>query len=243
MKVLSESEIRESFASFGQFGYDRLQSDEKGPFFAHPEADCIVLEYPTKLEQFPFFAATLARLAYDESDFEGARLWFTEWGVWNERDEGVGCQIVETMNRAAGQPMSFEAGPGHQFRADEFTSAVGMLMQPMLFGWDAYYLPVWSFGVEEYFLHVSHDSAVDVITRSKEFHTKAFTILQELDLNPQKAADGLRGRFCRASEHIRQSSEAARRLAALGGTMPDLQPISRRRPDLDPDPDASAKRR
>jgi len=25
-----------------------------------------------------------------------------------------------------------------------------MLMQPMVFGWDAYYLPQWSFGFEEF---------------------------------------------------------------------------------------------
>lgn len=198
MKVLTRSEIYESFASFGQIGMDRVQCEEHGPFFAHPEADCILLDYPSKLERIPFFARLLAKLGYDEGDFEGARLWFTEWGVWNTREEAIGYQTIEAMNLAAGQPSSFEAAPGHHFRADEFTAAAAMLMQPMLFGWDAYYLPLWSFGIEEYFLHISHDSVVYVVTRTKDFHAKAFAILQELDLNPRHAGAGARSRFCRS---------------------------------------------
>jgi hypothetical protein len=199
MRVLSEAEIHSSFASFGQFGKDRIQCDEHGPYFEYSEADCILLDYPSKLEQFPFFVRLLARLGYEDADFEAARLWFTQSGVWNSREEAIGYQIIESINCAAGQPTSFEAGPGHLFRADEFTAAVAMLMQPMLFGWDAFYLPVWSFGVEEYFLHVSHDSVVCVVTRSKEFHSKAFRTLQELQLNPRNAGDGTKAHFCRIS--------------------------------------------
>jgi len=40
------------------------------------------------------------------------------------------------MNRSGGQPTSFEAAPGHLFRADELTDAIAMLLQPMIFGWD-----------------------------------------------------------------------------------------------------------
>jgi len=193
MRVLSASQIHESFASFGPLGKDRLQCGEHGPFFAHPEADSILLQYPSKLEQFPFFASLLARLGYDEEHFDGARLWFKEWGVWNPREEGIGYQLVESLNCAAGQPASFEAAPGHLFRADEFTAAVAMLMQPMLFGWDAYYVPQWSYGVEEYFVEVSHDSVVYVFTRTKAFHANALAILQKLNLDPRHAGkDGSR---------------------------------------------------
>lgn len=198
MRVLKESEIRESLAAFGRFGKDRVQCDEQGLFFTYPEANCIDLEYPPKLEQIPFIARLLATLGYDGADFEGALFWFTEWGVWNARDEAIGYRIIEGMNRASGQPLSFEVAPGHTFRSDELTDAVGMLLQPMVFGWDAYYLPQWSFGVEEFFLHVSHDSFVSVVTRTSAFHEKAFSILEELELKPQPAHEEQRKRFCRA---------------------------------------------
>ena len=105
-------------------------------------------------------------------------------GVWDARDEAIGYQIVDGMHRAAGHQHSFEVAPGHIFRADELTSAVGMLMQAMIFGWDAFYLPRWSFGYQEFFLQVSHDSLVTVATRTTEFYEKAFGILEELQLQP-----------------------------------------------------------
>jgi hypothetical protein len=100
-------------------------------------------------------------------------LWFTEWGVWNSSDEGVGYKIIEGMNRASGQPKCFEVAPGHFFRADELPDATGMLMQPMISGWDAYYYPQWSYGTGDVFLHVSHDSFVTVATRTKDFYDKS----------------------------------------------------------------------
>jgi hypothetical protein len=196
--VFSEAEIRQSFAAFGKLGQDRVQCDERGLFYVQPEANCIDLEYPPKLERLPFFARLLAGLGYDDADFAGASLWFTEWGVWNPYDEAIGYRIVEGMNQSAGQPKSFEVAPGHIFRADELQSAVGMLMQPMVFGWDAYYLPQWSFGCEEFFLYVSHDSFVTVVTRTTAFYEKAFRILEELQLQPEAAPEPRRHRFCRA---------------------------------------------
>ena len=197
MQVLTEAEIVERLAAFGKFGAERVQCDGQGLFYSHAEAGCINLEYPPKLERLPFFARLLATLGYDDSHFMGASLWLTTWGVWNPHDEAAGCRIIEAMNRAAGQPKSFEVAPGHAFRADELIDAVGMLLQPMIFGWDAYYLPQWSFGVEELFLHVSHDGFVTVVTRTTDFYERVFRILEELDLKPQRGFEQQRDRFCR----------------------------------------------
>ena len=199
MQVLSEAEIKQSFAAFGKLGPERVQFDGHGLFYTDRESDCIDLEYPPKLERLPFFARLLATLGYDEANFAGASLWFTTWGVWNLRDEAVGYRMVEAFNRAAGQPRSFEVAPGHAFRADELAEAIGVLMQPMLFGWDAYYLPQWSFGVEEFFLHISHDGFVTVVTRTTAFHEKVYGMLEELELNPQRGHEQQRNCFCRTS--------------------------------------------
>jgi len=72
-----------------------------------------------------------------------------------------------------------------------------MLMQPMIFAWDSFYLPIWSYGgCSDFFLHVSHDSVVSVVTRTKEFHDRVVKRLEELDLNPKSASDVLVKRFC-----------------------------------------------
>jgi hypothetical protein len=197
LKVLSATDVDEWFSQSPNRDDERIHRDGQDLFFAHPEASCIDLEYPPKLERLPFFAGYLAQLGYEAKDFQGALLWFTNWGVWNSLDEGIGYRIIEKMHDAAGQPKSFEAAPGHVFRADELQEAVGMLLQPMVFGWDAMFVPWWSYGYNEFFLHVSHDSFVSVVTRTKEFHVKTFDRLRELDLNPKTGHEMRLRRFCR----------------------------------------------
>jgi hypothetical protein len=202
LKVLTAADTIEWLSWFARFpdpSGDYVHCDGKGLFFTHPDANCIDLEYPPKLERLPFFVRFLAAVGYEDRDFEGALLWFTEWGVWNSRDEAMGCRIVESMHRAAGQPKSFEAAPGHLFRGDELQDAVAMLIQPMIFGFDAYYLPRWSYGTGEFFLYVSHDSYVTVVTRTKEFHDRVFGLLKELNLNPVSGSKLRVQRFCRVS--------------------------------------------
>jgi hypothetical protein len=102
------------------------------------------------------------------------------------------------MNIAAGQPKAFEATPGHSFRADELPNAIGMLLQPMIFGWDATYLPRWSYGPDEFFLHVSHDSFLSIVTRTRVFYDKVFGLLESVDLQPKAGHESRTRRFCRA---------------------------------------------
>ena len=199
MQVLSKVEVIERFAAFPSRTDEYARCDQSGLFFVHPESSCIDLEYPSKLERLPWLVRLLATIGYQSEDFNGALLWFTEWGVWNYADEGVGYRIVETMHRASGQPRAFESGPGHVFRADELSEATGMLLQPMIFGWDAYYLPRWSYGTDQVFLHVSHDSFVSIVTRTKEFYDKVFRLLEELELRPKAGHKMHTDRFCRVS--------------------------------------------
>lgn len=200
MQVLTNAETIEWLSWADKFPdkhSDYAHCDGKDLFFTHSEAACIDLEYPPKLERLPYFARLLAAIGYEDKDFEGALLWFTGWGVWNSRDEAMGYRVVEAMHRAVGQPKSFEAAPGHSFRGDELCDAVAMLLQPMVFGFDAYYLPKWSYGTGQFFLYVSHDSFVSVVTRTAEFYEKVFITLKELDLNPRAGSESRMRRFCR----------------------------------------------
>jgi len=66
----------------------------------------------------------------------------------------------------------------------------------MIFAWDSFYLPIWSYGTGDFFLHISHHSIVSVVTRTSAFHGRVFRQLQELDLNPRLANDDRVKRFC-----------------------------------------------
>jgi hypothetical protein len=197
LQVLTKPELQDWFKPLAAMGDERLNHDENGPFFTHSEANCIHLEYPSKLERLPFFARYLATVGYEDRDFQGALVWLREWSVWNGLDEGIGYRIIEALNRASGQPMSFEVGTGHLFRADELVDAIGMLLQPMIFGWEAFYRPTWAYGCDEFFLHVSHDSYVTLVTRTAAFYERVSADLQAVKLTTLKASDHQRARFCR----------------------------------------------
>jgi hypothetical protein len=197
MRVLTAAEIDESFVWYQKMDNEYVHYADGEAFYTHPEAACIDLEYSPKLEQLTFFARYLSTIGYEDHDFQGALIWFTRWGVWNLADEAVGYRVVERMHSAAGQPVSFEVGRGHRFRADELTDAVGLLIQPMIIGWDAFYLPYWSYGTGEFFLHISHDSFVSVVTKTKVFYDGVFEKLQKLNLNPKPAHELQLRRFCR----------------------------------------------
>lgn len=199
MQVLTAEEVVKWFQEFENWepDSDYVHADKDGLFYTHPEASCIDLEYPAKLEQFPFFSHCVATMGYEDQHFDGALIWFYNWGVWNLSNEGIGYRIVENMNAGAGQPKSFEVAPGHRFRADELSDAIGMLMQPMIFAWESYYLPIWSYGgSSDFFLNISHHSIVSIVTRTKAFHDRVFQQLEELNFNPKAANDERRSRFC-----------------------------------------------
>ena len=198
MRVLTKAELKQWFAAFPRGG-EFAQYDGSELFFAHPEANCIDVEYPPKVERIPFLARYLATVGYDSVDFRGAMIWLSDWGVWDPLDESPGYRIVEAMCTAAGQPTSFEAAGGYHFRADELDQAIGMLLQPMIFGWDAHYYPRWSYGQDQFFLHVSHDSNVTVVTRTKEFHDRILDLLQKLELDAKPGHELRVQRFCRIS--------------------------------------------
>lgn len=199
MQVLSAEEVAKWFQGFENVEpeSDYVHADEDGLFYTHPEANCLDIEYPAKLERFPFFAHCVATIGYEEQHFDGAFIWLHSWGVWNLFSEGIGYRIVEKMNAGSGQPKSFEIARGHRFRGDELYDAIGMLMQPMIFAWDSFYLPIWSYGgCSDFFLHVSHHSVLTVVTRTKEFYDRVFKQLAELDLSPKSASDTRAERFC-----------------------------------------------
>lgn len=118
MKVLTNVQGRGWFKEINhspQEGEDNVSIDETGLFFTHAEASCIRLDYPPALERLPFFARYIATLGDDDCSFRGVLMWITGWGVWNALDEGIGYRLVESLNLASGQPMSFEIASGPRF--------------------------------------------------------------------------------------------------------------------------------
>jgi hypothetical protein len=185
MIVLSNKQLEEGFALRGEAS-DQILYDGLGPHFAHPEAAAIKVLFPSKVERLPFLARAITSVCRAAEDFSGATTWVSQSDVWNAKDEAIGKRIIERINAAAGQPADFEIGSAHSFRGDEYIDSLGVLMQSIIAGWDAYYVPQWTFGYEEFFTFVSHDSYAVIVTRTKGFYDQAVEQLQgfKLDIRP-----------------------------------------------------------
>ncbi|MGA9041910.1 MAG: hypothetical protein WB421_15365 [Terriglobales bacterium] len=193
MRVVTSEEVRASFARNADF-----RCDGKDVYYTDSTARCIQIEYPPGEGQLVYLARLVAALGYEERYFRGATLWITLWGVWDSRVEAVAFKAVERFRAGYGEARSLEVAPGHFFRDDEFVDAVALLVQPMIVGWDAYYVPQWAYGGVDYFVHVSHDSYLTVVTRTEERYKETLETLKSFKWATVREIQ--RERFCRSSE-------------------------------------------
>jgi hypothetical protein len=147
--------------------------------FDHPEARAICVDLRVQEpHQLVHLARLVAHLTYDEIHFTSASLWITQWGVWDNLDEAVALRTLERFRQGYGENRSLQAAPGYFFRHDEFVESVACLLQPMLIGWDAYYVPQWAWGTLDYFVFVSHDCFLHIETRTTDMYEKGVEILK-----------------------------------------------------------------
>jgi len=176
MRVFTNQEMRECLSRFPE-----LHCEDKHLEFSHSQARKILIDLRLpEPHQLVFLARRAASLFCDEQHFRSAYLWVTQIGVWDANVEGVALSVLERYRQASGENRSLNVAPGHLFRPDEFLDSVGCLVQPMLVGWDAYYIPEAADGALEYFVFVNHDSFIDIETRTDESYEKAMKVLGEL---------------------------------------------------------------
>jgi hypothetical protein len=162
--------------------YEELRCEGRRLYFASPQAPSIRINLRVKEpHQLVYLARLVAHLGYEEAHFSHAYLWLTTWGVWDNQTEAIGFKTFEQIRRSYGEARSVEAAPGTYFRHDEFTESVSCLLQPMLIGWDAYYVPTWTWGSLDYFVFVSHDSFIDIQIRTQDMHDRATDALKAPD--------------------------------------------------------------
>lgn len=163
-------------------GHAELRCAGDNLLFVNSEAESISVNLRVKEpHQLVYLARLVAALGYEEIHFRGAYLWITTWGVWNAQEEAIAFKTLEHFRRSLGENRSIQSAPGHYFRHDEFVESVCCLLQPMLIGWDAYYVPTWAYGGVDYFIFVSHDSFIDIHVRTKAMKDKMSEILAAHD--------------------------------------------------------------
>src|SRR5260370_2859818 len=144
--------------------------DREWPYYRDADRHSFLVKLPDR----PSRVLALARwcfppLAYDnyENSFQGAMIWFRDWGIWNEADEKMGARVIGQMRVGLGESRELMEVPGHIFSGKEFLDARAFWTWPMILGWDAILFPEKS----DYFVFNSHYEVVCFVARGRQKYT------------------------------------------------------------------------
>lgn len=173
----------------------KIKWDGRFPYYENPEAKCVEVPFPSKAGEFAYLATTLPLFrSKDPCDWGGGTLVFTDWGIWNERANLAGYQMVERIRSTFGEHRPFHIATANRFRVDEQLLLTSFILAALIYGWDAYYIP--NYG--GCFAHISHDEWCCIVTESNE----DFKNVAEPMLSDPKSGYRLResSHFCSASK-------------------------------------------
>jgi hypothetical protein len=120
-------------------------------------------------EAGPATALGAGLIAFEgKADFYGGLLWLASWDIGTPLVERAGLKMIEQMRRGYGACSSVENAPGNLFRTDETADLHAFLCVPMLFGWDAYFVPRGT----RYFAYVRNNGFLYLVTDEEEIHRR-----------------------------------------------------------------------
>lgn len=110
---------------------------------AYEEASAGVIEIARPASPAARVALTAALLAADLADqderhFRGGLVRVTEYDIWSETSDRIGQRLIKSLT---GDFDPSEPAPAFAVREDDIVGAQALLAIPMLFEWDACYVP------------------------------------------------------------------------------------------------------
>jgi hypothetical protein len=147
------------------WGIDWDDTSSSWPYFTHPQAKCTDIPFPNRAGEFAHLAVDLPMLTeMDRVEWGGGTLIFTGWGIWSQKANLAGYQMVERIRSTFGELRPFHLATVNRFRQDELLLLTNFILAALVYGWDAYYVP----NYEGCFVHVSHDEFCHIVTKRSE---------------------------------------------------------------------------
>lgn len=170
MKALQIDELRR----WCDESHSGIRVDATGHLrYATPNPLGIRLNVPPEARQTVALAYSLLAVEEDMS-FSGALMYFVDWGYSPPEIENCAVKILEQMRRAYGVTASIENAPAQLFRSDEILDVHAFLAIPLLFGWDAYFMPHGT----RYFGYLRENASIYLITDDEQVSQKLQASLQ-----------------------------------------------------------------
>lgn len=104
--------------------------------------------------------------SWEESPFQGGLLWITGFGIWGENSEKTGLMMLKRMLSGCGESATLAENPAQLFGAEEIYETHSFLLLPILFGWDALWIPA----TADYVVSISHHGTASVTSRNRAVH-------------------------------------------------------------------------
>jgi hypothetical protein len=95
----------------------------------------------------------------DENQFDGGLVWLADWAIWSEATERVGHRLLQALRGSAAPAL--RDSPAHVLSGTGSVDAQALLALPILFQWDAYFIPTTC----RFVVFVSHDEFVKLVPR------------------------------------------------------------------------------
>jgi hypothetical protein len=118
----------------------------------------------------------LTAAAHGEEEFSGGLLWLQDWDVWSEVMERPGRTLLAALRSPDSRASDFKAAPAHLFEAAEFALAQATALLPILFQWDAWFVPA----TPECFYRISHEGYVEARFRTASGFQRELARFREL---------------------------------------------------------------
>lgn len=120
----------------------------------------------------------------EEENYEGGLLWLRSWDIWSPTSERVGIWLMNQLRVAAGSAKSLTDWPAMVLDSKEFIATHALLIQPMLFQWDAYFVPASA----KFVAFISHDEHVNLLTSNKAIASGLLERFQRGGWEPTESA-------------------------------------------------------
>jgi hypothetical protein len=113
------------------------------PFYDHVEAKCTGFEMPDSPSGFAYLAGLLPTLmtGFESGAWRGGAVWYQDFDVWNHQNNVEGWTMIERIRAGYGELRPFELATVNIFRDSDISILPAFLLAPLIYGWDAYYIP------------------------------------------------------------------------------------------------------
>lgn len=110
-----------------------------------------------------------------EENFQGGMLWFTDWNIWHPGIEGIAMNYLKGIRSVEDVESSVNNNPYQLFESNELILARSALVVPMLFQWNAYFIPK----LEGLMFFIHQHGYMEVITDTRERYEEYKTRFME----------------------------------------------------------------